>query len=188
MANSDVWINGFHLGNRPYGYVSFGYELTPHLNFGKDNVIVVRADTSKEPASRWYTGAGIYRHVRLVIKNAVHIPEWGTFVSTPKANENEAVVKVVVEVVNQTATAKLLSLVVDLTAPDGKLTASSATATTKQLPTKLEPKQTGRLEMEIPVTRPQLWKIGDGMLYRAVARIRSNGKTLDDEPVSFDVR
>ncbi|HEX3083707.1 MAG TPA: beta galactosidase jelly roll domain-containing protein, partial [Pyrinomonadaceae bacterium] len=61
MANSDVWINGFHLGNRPYGYVSFSYELTPHINFGKDNVIAVRADTSKEPASRWYTGAGIYR-------------------------------------------------------------------------------------------------------------------------------
>src|SRR6266566_3421843 len=58
MANSDVWINGFHLGNRPYGYVSFGYELTAHLNFAKDNVIAVRTDTSKQPASRWYTGAG----------------------------------------------------------------------------------------------------------------------------------
>ena len=77
MANSDVWINGFHLGNRPYGYISFSYELTPHINFGKDNVIAVRADTSKEPASRWYTGAGIYRHVRLVIKDTVHIPAVG---------------------------------------------------------------------------------------------------------------
>ena len=74
MANSDVWINGFHLGNRPYGYVSFGYELTAHLNFGNDNVLAVRTDTSRQPASRWYSGAGIYRHVRLVIKNAVHIP------------------------------------------------------------------------------------------------------------------
>ncbi len=66
MANSDVWINGFHLGHRPYGYVSFGYELTGHLNFGDaDNVLAVRADTSQQPASRWYAGAGIYRHVRL---------------------------------------------------------------------------------------------------------------------------
>src|SRR6266567_7963936 len=64
MANSDVWINGFHLGRRPYGYVSFRYELTDHLNFGnKANVIAVRADNSGQPASRWYTGAGIYRHV-----------------------------------------------------------------------------------------------------------------------------
>jgi len=65
MANSDVWINGRHAGQRPYGYVSFSYELTPHLNFdGQTNLLAVRADTSKQPASRWYTGAGIYRHVR----------------------------------------------------------------------------------------------------------------------------
>src|SRR5579883_1982040 len=54
MANSDVWINGFHLGKRPYGYVSFRYELTDHLNFGKPNTIAVRADNSQQPASRWY--------------------------------------------------------------------------------------------------------------------------------------
>src|SRR5215510_12744131 len=83
MANSDVWINGVHLGSRPYGYISFGYELTRHLNLGKDNVVAVRADTSPQPASRWYTGAGIYRHVRLVVKDAMHITQWGTFVSTP---------------------------------------------------------------------------------------------------------
>jgi beta-galactosidase len=65
MANSDVWINGFHLGHRPNGYVSFSYELTGHLNLGGDNVLAVRADTSAQPASRWYSGAGIYRHVRL---------------------------------------------------------------------------------------------------------------------------
>jgi beta-galactosidase len=188
MANSDVWINGFHLGNRPYGYVSFSYELTQHLNFGKDNVIAVRADTSKEPASRWYTGAGIYRHVRLVIKDPVHIPGWGTFVSTPTANEKDAVVKVAVEVVNQSAAAKLLSLQVDVMAPDGRVIASIATATTKRLPIKLDAKQTGTLELDVPITKPQLWKIGDGTLYRAVARIRSNGKTLDDETVTFGIR
>ena len=86
MQNSDVWINGFHLGHRPNGYVSFGYELTGHLNFGGDNVIAVRADTSAQPASRWYAGAGIYRHVRLVVTEPVHIAENGVFVSTPKVS------------------------------------------------------------------------------------------------------
>ncbi|MFV8375073.1 sugar-binding domain-containing protein [Flavobacterium sp. GSP11] len=66
MANSEVWINGKHLGKRPYGYTSFTYDLTPYLSFGKANVIAVRADNSIQPASRYYTGAGIYRHVRLV--------------------------------------------------------------------------------------------------------------------------
>src|SRR5438128_2555740 len=79
MANSDVWINGFHLGRRPYGYVSFRYELTGHLNFGgKQNVLAVRADNSGQPASRWYAGAGIYRHVRLVATNPAHTDAWAT--------------------------------------------------------------------------------------------------------------
>lgn len=79
MANSDVWISGFHLGKRPYGYSSFRYELTGHLNFGKaaPNVIALRVDNSAQPASRWYAGAGIYRHVRLIISNAVHVFQWG---------------------------------------------------------------------------------------------------------------
>lgn len=81
MMNSDVWINGVHLGKRPYGYSSFQYELTGHLNFGKDkkNTIAVRADNSLQPASRWYTGSGIYRHVRLVVTNPVHVRSLGNF-------------------------------------------------------------------------------------------------------------
>ena len=68
MANSDVWLNGQLLGHRPNGYVSFRYDLTDHVRFGEDesNVLVVRADTSAQVASRWYTGSGIYRHVRLL--------------------------------------------------------------------------------------------------------------------------
>src|SRR5215204_7328877 len=45
MGISDVWINGFHLGQRPSGYISFVYDLTEHINFNGDNVIAVRADT-----------------------------------------------------------------------------------------------------------------------------------------------
>ncbi|HYW72699.1 MAG TPA: glycoside hydrolase family 2 TIM barrel-domain containing protein [Pyrinomonadaceae bacterium] len=186
MANSDVWINGFHLGNRPYGYVSFGYELTPHVNFGKDNVIAVRADTSKQPASRWYTGAGIYRHVRLVIKDAVHIPEWGMFVTTPKVSDNEALVKATVEVVNQSTTAKFVSLELELTAPDGKLIESRNAV--KRPPAKIDPNQTITLELEAQIAKPQLWKIESGTLHRALVRVRANGKTLDDETTSFGIR
>ena len=88
MENSDVWINGFHLGHRPNGYVSFRYELTGHAEFWRrhDNVLAVRADTSAQPASRWYAGAGIYRHVRLVVTDPVHLAQDGVFVSTPKVS------------------------------------------------------------------------------------------------------
>lgn len=185
MANSDVWINGFHLGGRPYGYISFGYELTPHINFGKDNVIAVRADTSKQPASRWYTGAGIYRHVRLVIKNAVHIPEWGAFVSTPKVSDKEAVVKVTAEVVNQSARPTQVSLHVDLIAPHGRLISSGDDL---RRSISLAPNQTVTLELEAVVTNPQLWNVGNGVIYRAVAKIRANGKVVDEENIPFGIR
>jgi beta-galactosidase len=188
MANSDVWINGFDLGNRPYGYVSFGYELTPHINFGQDNVIAVRADTSKQPASRWYTGAGIYRHVRLVIKNAVHVPDWGTFVTTPTVSEKEAVVKVSVEVVNQSNETKTLSLQVDLISSSRKLIASRSSDNGKRFPLRLGPNKTGRLDLEIAIANPQLWNIANPALYRAAVRVQENGRTVDDETVQFGIR
>ena len=185
MANSDVWINGFHLGNRPYGYVSFSYELTPHINFGQDNVVAVRADTSKQPASRWYTGAGIYRHVRLIIKDAVHIAELGTFVSTPQVTEKEAIVKVAAEVVNRSPVARTVALHVEVIAPNGKLVASIED---KQPPQTLAPNQTATLQLTVSIANPQLWNIEHGRLYRAVARIQSNGKIVDEENVPFGIR
>ncbi len=76
---SEVWINGIFVGARPYGYSSFAYDLTPYLKFGaQENVIAVRADHSRFADSRWYTGSGIYRHVRLCITDQQHIAHWGT--------------------------------------------------------------------------------------------------------------
>lgn len=70
--NSDVWINGQHLGKHPYGYTSFYYDLTPFIKKG-GNIIAVRVDNSIQPNSRWYSGSGIYRHVWLNITGPVHI-------------------------------------------------------------------------------------------------------------------
>src|SRR5256886_7013415 len=89
--NSEVWINGHYLGKRPYGYSSFRYQLTPHLRYGRErNVIAVRVDNSQQPNSRWYSGSGIYRHVRLVTTDPVHVDQWGTYVTTPAVNPDSA--------------------------------------------------------------------------------------------------
>jgi len=98
--NSDVWINGRHLGRRPYGYTTFRHELTPHLRKNGDNVIAVRVDNSKQPSGRWYTGCGIYRHVWLNVVNPVHVDHWGTFVTTPKITKDAARVNVKTRLVN----------------------------------------------------------------------------------------
>lgn len=183
MANSDVWINGVHLGKRPYGYVGFRYELTGHLSFGRDNVIAVRADNSGQPASRWYSGAGIYRHVRLVVANPVHIEHWGTFVTTPQAGADEAVVRVQSEVVNQSNTSRVLSLQVTVLDPSGS-TVQTAETKTQNVPAAA----TISFTQEIVVKNPQRWDLEHPQLYRAIARIRDGKTTLDDETVPFGIR
>ena len=83
MQNSDVWVNGAHLGHRPNGYVGFRHEIPGFvLRYGPGitNVLTVCADTSAQPASRWYAGGGIYRHVRLMVMDPVHLAAGGVFV------------------------------------------------------------------------------------------------------------
>ncbi len=76
---SDVWINGQHLGYRPYGFITFYYDLTPHLHFGSEaNVVAVRVDNSHQPNLRWYSGSGIYRHTWLINTGPVYVEQWGT--------------------------------------------------------------------------------------------------------------
>ncbi len=183
MANSDVWVNGHHLGKRPYGYIGFQYELTDHLNFGKSNVIAVRADNTGQPASRWYTGAGIYRHVRLVTTNPVHIEHWGTFVTTPRVTNTDATVNVRGTVVNQSSQARNVALQVQLLNPDGKVV---GTAETK--PRQLAAGETADFTQEVVVKNPARWDISNPALYKAVARVRAAGRVLDDETITFGIR
>ena len=109
--NSDVWINGHHLGHRPYGYIPFVYELTDHLNFGGDNVISVRVDNSKQTNCRWYSGSGIYRHTWLHVLNPVHVAQWGTFVTCPRIGADAATVEVRTTVANSHGVAAQCKLI-----------------------------------------------------------------------------
>src|SRR5437773_2051157 len=184
MANSDVWINGFHLGRRPYGYVSFRYELTDHLNFGnKANVIAVRADNSGQPASRWYTGAGIYRHVHLIVTNPAHIQHWGTFVTTPQIANDKATVRVQTEVINQSQTTRNLSMQVEVLDPSGRVVQTSETK-----PQNIKAGATASFTQDLAIQNPQRWDLDHPNLYRAVARLRDGKTTGDDETVTFGIR
>ena len=184
MANSDVWINGFHLGKRPNGYVSFGYALTENLNFGSDNVIAVRVDNSGQPASRWYTGAGIYRHVRLVTKNPVRILRYGTFITTPQVDDKNASVRIVSDVANQSNRATTVRMAVELFDPNGK----SVTTAESRVAVSLPPKQNVPIGLDLKVVNPKLWHVEEGQLYKAVVRIYLGGVPIDSETVNFGIR
>jgi beta-galactosidase len=184
MANSDVWVNGFHLGKRPYGYVSFCYELTGHLNFGPDkpNILAVRADNSAQPASRWYTGAGIYRHVRLVVTDSVHIDQWGVFVTTPKVASGQAVVHVQTTVVNQSDTQREVTLRTTILAPDGKTVQPAEAAQTIPAGKSVD------FQQDITVKKPQLWDLDHPNLYSVSSKVHAAGATLDDDITPFGIR
>ena len=92
--NASVYINGHLLGTRPYGYISFSYDLTPYIKYDGENVLAVRVDNAEQPNSRWYSGCGIYRHVWLTKMNAIHVDQWGTFVRTGEVSSEQAKITV----------------------------------------------------------------------------------------------
>lgn len=125
--NSEVWLNGVHLGERPYGYIGFHFDLTPHVRFGEDNVLAVCVRRENVADSRWYTGTGIYRHVWLTITDPLHVAPWGVFVTTPRITDESADVTVVTEVVNEEATARDIRVESRILDPDGKEVSSATT-------------------------------------------------------------
>jgi len=191
MQNSEVWINGVSLGQRPFGYVSFGYDLTPHVKFGQGvtNVIAVRADTSAQPASRWYSGAGIYRHVRLDITDTVHLEPQTTCVTTPSVQTNGATVRIATRVKNDSKVAKEISVMTTIygppgSAPDG---AYATSAESPRVSVAAGEAADVTLEVKIPWS-PRLWTLEQPDLHNAWVRVRSGEQTLDDERVTFGIR
>ena len=185
MANSDVWINGMHLGKRPYGYVSFGHELTKYLvlGSGKTNVLAVRVDNSGQPASRWYTGAGIYRHVRLAATDPVHFLKWGTLVSTPHIEAGRARVLVQGTLVNQSETSFTGAMSLTIVSPEGRAIVGS-----KSKMRTIAAGQTMDFQEECTVSNPELWQLDRPVLYHAYLMVRSESALLDDELVPFGIR
>lgn len=104
MAYAKVWLNGIKVGERPYGYISFRVDLTPALRWGEENVVAVRLNTEKL-GSRWYPEAGIYRHVRLVKTEPVHVAQWSVFVTTPQVTDERATIALNVKLQNHRALA-----------------------------------------------------------------------------------
>lgn len=191
MANSEVWINGHSLGKRPYGYVSFGYDLTGHLNFGegKTNVLAVRADNSRQPASRWYAGAGIYRHVRLVVTDSVFLERHASFVSTPVIKSNSATIHVETSVTNASTTSKPLTVTATVYGPPGSAPDGRYACAGESAPVTIAPGTSAKVKFDVEIPwAPRLWSLESQDMHSAWIRVRSQGKTLDDETVPFGIR
>jgi len=179
--NSDVWINGHHLGKHPYGYTSFYYDLTPFIKKG-GNIIAVRVDNSLQPNSRWYSGSGIYRHVWLNIAGPVHIAQWGTFITTPDVNSSSATISVRTSIENHNQDTKNMILRSVIKNESGKEVATSET------PVLLTSSEKTDVEQTLSVASPSLWSIDTPSLYTLQSFVLEGTKVNDNYISTFGIR
>lgn len=180
--NSKVWINGHLLGERPNGYISFRYDLTPYIKVGERNVIAVRVDNSKQPNSRWYSGSGIYRNVRLVTTNALHVDLWGTYVTTPTVTKDNAEIKIETNIKNSSDLSQTFELYSILIDKDGKEIAGINNSESVGIGENIS------MNQSLKVSNPILWSIDNPYLYKIVTRIEQNGKVVDEYETPLGIR
>ncbi|HSH18879.1 MAG TPA: glycoside hydrolase family 2 TIM barrel-domain containing protein [Draconibacterium sp.] len=180
--NSDVWINGNHLGNHPYGYTAFAYDLTQYLNpSGQDNVLAVQVKNEGKN-SRWYSGSGIYRDVALFKLNPVHIDLWGNYISTAEVSAEKAVVDVSTEIVNSFTEKETGNIRVEIKNPAGSVVSILET----QL--EVDAGQKKSLQQNVEIGNPELWSSENPALYTAEISWVSKGKVMDHTSERFGIR
>ncbi|HEY5508669.1 MAG TPA: glycoside hydrolase family 2 TIM barrel-domain containing protein, partial [Paludibacter sp.] len=180
--NSEVFINGKSLGVYPYGYSSFSYDLTPYLNFGKENVIAVRVDNSQQMNSRWYSGSGIYRHVWMMVTNPIHVAHWGAAISTPVVSAKKATVLVKTKVKNETSSIQSVVIKTILWNKNSKSVGNG------QLKVELPANSEKEIAQTITVSNPLLWTPETPSLYQAQIQVLKDKKVLDDTKTNFGIR
>jgi len=179
--NSQVWINGHFLGERPNGYSSFSYNLTDHLKFdGSENVIAVKVNRLAYADSRWYTGSGIYRKVQLIKQSNIHIAQWGVQITTPEVSAKKAVVSISTLLKNASAKDTTnLSLRYTIKDKAGKIVIKNdkAVSNINELAT-----------IKFDVNNPSLWSTETANLYTLNVELLQDGKVLDNSTETFGIR
>jgi beta-galactosidase len=181
MAFPEVYVNGQLAGRWDYGYMSFRVDATPYVRFGEKNIIAVMADT-RQHGTRWYPGAGIYRKVTKTVCAPVHIAHWGTFVTTPKIDDDSATVDVSTTIENHFDSESKVVVEVELLDPDGKRIANSSRGGT------ISAGGSHELDQSLIVKKPQRWDINSPKLYTAKTTVRVGAKVVDTDTTSFGIR
>ena len=175
--NSDVWLNGHHLGNHPYGYTPFYFDLTPYLEQNSENVLAVRV-RNEGKNSRWYSGSGIYRHVWLTVTNPVHVQQWGVYITTPDVSQKTATVNLVTNFTGN-SNMQAFKLRTRLFDAKNKVVAEKAA----NIPGAEEP-----INQAMQLSNPHLWSPESPYLYHAETDILQNGQVIDHVVTSFGIR
>ncbi len=184
MYDAHVWVNGEFLGNRPFGYIGFEFDMTDALRVdGKDNVIAVRLQP-KDLSSRWYPGAGLYRHVWLHVRPATHVPQWGVSVTTPSVTDQAASVAVETKVENTRSDAVEVTVRQTVLAASGVVVAEAI----QPSPTAIDSQESVTVAQRLIVADPKRWGIGSPHLYTLRTELVIDGEVVDSSDSRFGVR
>jgi beta-galactosidase len=178
MSHSQIYLNGKFVGEWPYGYTAFSFDITKYINWGNDNILVVRLQNYWE-SSRFYPGAGIYRNVRLVKTNPIHIAHWGTFIQTPTITKESATVKLETTVENEDPNNKQIHLLTTFYDPQNKVIGTLKTIKVKSEKSVIQ-------EFKIP--KPKLWSDKSPYLYYAITLVYSDNQIVDEYKTPFGIR
>lgn len=187
--NSDVFINGHHLGNHPYGYTPFSYDITPYLKpNGEENILAVRV-SNEGRNSRWYSGSGIYRHVWLTVTPLLHLAPWGVYITTPEVTGKMATVDIKTKLIIDEAGTKKVTLHTSILDIKNKIVADAKKIISIGS-TLTSPQETGTGEalQTFQVTNPHLWSPDEPYLYHAVSEVVVDNKVIDRVTNSFGIR
>lgn len=178
MANSEVYVNGKKVGGWPYGYNSFHFDITDFIQEGKKNTLAVKLMNRPEQ-SRWYPGAGLYRNVHIIVTENVHIPVWGTYVTTPVVKKDFAKVNLKVKVKNAVASQKyeLKTIIKDISGNK-----------VSEIKTTLSEFDNEEFHQDLIVKNPKLWTLEQPHLYTAESTLYDAGKPLDTYKTTFGIR
>jgi len=182
MYNAHVWVNGQLVGNRPYGYIGFEFDISEYLNYGEEgNVVAVRL-TPEDLSSRWYPGAGIYRSVWLKIDNPLHVAQYGTFISTPTVTDEKAVVQIETEITNAGDTRQTFTLAHSILDKAGK------EVETLSEEVELAANSTHTFGNYVNISSPHRWDLDDPYLYTVQTTLTQGNITQDTYSTRFGIR
>ncbi|MDO4461348.1 MAG: glycoside hydrolase family 2 TIM barrel-domain containing protein [Bacteroidia bacterium] len=179
--NSTVYVNGEEVGHRPYGYVSFEYDITDYLQVG-DNVIAVKVDNSDQPNSRWYSGCGIYRNVWLTKVSDVHVAQYGVFAYAKLVNDVKATIKVETKVENSSDSHAFIRMHQYILDKAGEKVAEVENEYNIGSESDID------ISQELVVEKPHLWNLNDTYQYRVVTDIYGDDDMLDRYEIPLGIR
>lgn len=179
---SEVYVNGQLVGQRPNGYLSFCYDITPYISLSGNNVVAVKVDHSRQADSRWYTGSGIYRDVYLVTSGQVHFDLWGVRYTTPEVSENKAILSIKMDVKNESRQAQKLTLTNVLLDAEGQKVSSAKGSISIAA---------GAVKMgvaQLNVKNPKLWDLDQPYLYMLHTTLQAGNNIIDQTMTKVGIR